>query len=210
MMGRSKSGQGQFFYEFNLDDVVPPDHLVRKIDAVLDLGWVHKELAPYYSHTGWPLLDPELMIRMLIVGYVFAIRSERMICREIQVNLAYRWYCRLGIEDQVPDHSAFSRARHERFRESDVLRRVFERVVTVCIVAGLDGGEAFSIDASLIKADVDKHKRAPDAVCAHEAHPQARPAAPARPVGCERRGAAHRDGAEPEAARQAPLPSPAT
>lgn len=161
MMGRSKSEQGQFFYEFNLDDVVPAEHLVRKIDAVLDLGWVHKELAPYYSHTGRPSIDPELMIRMLIVGYVFAIRSERMICREIQVNLAYRWYCRLGIEDQVPDHSAFSRARHERFRESDVLRRVFERVVTICIVAGLVGGEAFSIDASLIKADVDKHKRVP-------------------------------------------------
>ena len=84
-----------------------------------------------------------------------------MICREVQVNLAYRWYCRLGIEDRIPDHSAFSRARHERFRESDALRRVFERVVTICIVAGLVGGEAFSIDASLIKADVDKHKRAP-------------------------------------------------
>ena len=159
MMGRSKSSQ--FFYEFNLDEVVPPEHLVRKIDAVLDLGWVHKVLAPYYSHTGRPSIDPELMIRMLIVGYVFAIRSERMICREIQVNLAYRWYCRLGIEDQVPDHSAFSRARHERFRESDILRRVFERVVTICIVAGLVGGEAFSIDASLIKADVNKHKRVP-------------------------------------------------
>lgn len=161
MMGQRKSGQGQLFYEFNLDDVVPPDHLVRQIDAVLDLGWVHRELAPYYSHTGRPSIDPELMIRMLIVGYVFAIRSERMICREVQVNLAYRWYCRLGIEDQVPDHSAFSRARHERFRESDALRRVFERVVTICIVAGLVGGEAFSIDASLIKADVDKHKRVP-------------------------------------------------
>ena len=161
MMGRRKSEQGQLFYVFNLDDVVPPDHLARKIDAVLDLGWVHRELAPYYSHTGRPSIDPELMIRMLIVGYVFAIRSERMICREVQVNLAYRWYCRLGIEDQVPDHSAFSRARHERFRESDALRRVFERVVAICIAAGLIGGEAFSIDASLIKADVDKHKRVP-------------------------------------------------
>ena len=83
-----------------------------------------------------------------------------MICREVQVNLAYRWYCRLGIEERIPDHSASSRARHERFRESDALRRVFERVVTICIVAGLVGGEAFSIDGS-IKADVDKHKRAP-------------------------------------------------
>lgn len=161
MMGRSKSEQGQFFYAFNLDDVVPPDHLVRQIDDLLDLRWVHDELAPFYSHTGRPSIDPELMIRMLIVGYVFAIRSERMICREVQVNLAYRWYCKLGIEDRIPDHSAFSRARHERFRESDALRRVFERVVAICIAAGLVGGEAFSIDASLIRADVDKHKRVP-------------------------------------------------
>jgi transposase len=162
MMGRREDRQGQFFYEFNLDKVVPPDHLVRKIDAVLDLGWVHKELAPFYSHTGRPSIDPVLMIRMLIIGYVFAIRSERRICAEVQVNLAYRWFCRLGIEDRLPDHSVFSRARHERFREGDVLRRVFERVVEICITAGLVGGEAFSIDASLIKADVDKHKRIPD------------------------------------------------
>ena len=159
MMGRREDRQGQFFYEFDLDEVVPPDHLVRRIDAVLDLGWVHKELAPYYSHTGRPSIDPVLMIRMLIVGYVFAIRSERRICAEVQVNLAYRWYCRLSVEDKIPDHSVFSRARHERFRDSDALRRVFERVVGLCIAAGLVGGEAFSIDASLIKADVDKKKR---------------------------------------------------
>jgi transposase len=159
MMGRRQDGQGQFFYEFNLDEVVPPDHLVRRIDAVLDLGWVHKELAPNYSDTGRPSIDPVLMIRMLIVGYVFAIRSERRICAEVQVNLAYRWFCRLGIEDKIPDHSVFSRARHERFRDSDALRRVFEQVVGLCIAAGLVGGEAFSIDASLIKADVDKKKR---------------------------------------------------
>jgi IS5 family transposase len=98
---------------------------------------------------------------MLIVGYVFAIRSERRICAEVQVNLAYRWFCKLGIEDKIPDHSVFCRARHERFRESDALRRVFEGVVAMCIAAGLVGGEAFSIDASLIKADVDKKKRVP-------------------------------------------------
>jgi transposase len=160
MMGRREQGQGQLFYAFSLDEVVPPDHLVRQIGAMLDLGWVHKELEPHYSHTGRPSIDPELMIRMLIVGYVFAIRSERRICAEVQVNLAYRWFCRLGIEDTIPNHSVFSRARHERFRESDVLRRVFERVVAACIAAGLVGGEAFSIDASLIKADVDKKKRA--------------------------------------------------
>ena len=161
MMGQREGGQGQFFYAFDLDEVVPPDHLTRQIDAVLDLSWVHKELAPYYSHTGRPSIDPVLMIRMLIVGYVFAIRSERRLCSEVQVNLAYRWFCKLGIEDNIPDHSVFCRARHERFRESDALRRVFEGVVAMCIAAGLVGGEAFSVDASLIKADVDKKKRVP-------------------------------------------------
>src|ERR1700688_3795092 len=159
MMGRREVGQGEFFYSFDLDKVVPPDHLVRQIDGVLDLDWVHKELAPYYSHTGRPSIDPVLMIRMLIVGYVFAIRSERRLCAEVQVNLAYRWFCQLGIEDGLPDHSVFCRARRERFRESNALRRVFEGVVAKCIAAGLVGGEAFSIDASLIKADVDKKKR---------------------------------------------------
>jgi transposase len=161
MMGRRERRQGQFFYVFDLERVVPADHLVRQIDAVLDLSWVHEGLAPYYSHTGRPSIDPVLMIRMLIVGYVFAIRSERRICAEVQVNLAYRWFCKLGIEDRIPDHSVFCRARHERFRESDALRRVFEDVVAVCITAGLVGGDAFSVDASLIKADVDKKKRAP-------------------------------------------------
>src|SRR5271169_4862474 len=161
MMGRQERGQGQFFYAFDLDKVVAADHLVRQIDGVLDLDWVHKELAPYYSHTGRPSIDPVLMIRMLIVGYVFAIRSERRLCSEVQVNLAYRWFCKLGIEDGIPDHSVFSRARHERFRQSDALRRVFEGVVSKCIAAGLVGGEGFSIDASLIRADAGKKKRAP-------------------------------------------------
>jgi transposase len=93
------------------------------------------------------------MIRMLIVGYAFAIRSERLICREVQVNLAYRWFCKLGIENAIPDHSAFSRARDERFREGEVFRRVFERVVEARIAAGLIGSEGFAVDASLIAAD---------------------------------------------------------
>ena len=126
MMGRRAGGQGQFFYAFDLDKVVPADHLVRQIDSMIDLSWVHKELAPYYSHTGRPSIDPELMIRMLLVGYVFAIRSERQLCSEVRVNLAYRWFCKLNIEDRIPDHSVFCRARHERFRESDALCRVFE------------------------------------------------------------------------------------
>src|ERR1700712_2773411 len=158
MMGRLKSDQGQLFYEFHLGDAVPEDHLVRKIDTALDLSWLRSELAPHYSSMGRPSIDPELMIRMLVVGYVFAIRSERLICREVQVNLAYRWFCKLGIEDAVPDHSAFSRARNERFREGDVFRRMFERVVEACIAAGLVGGEGFAVDASLIEADANKQR----------------------------------------------------
>jgi transposase len=158
MMGRLKSEQAQLFYEFHLGDAVPEDHLVRKIDAALDLSWLRSELAPHYSSMGRPSIDPELMIRMLVVGYVFAIRSERLICREVQVNLAYRWFCKLGIEDAIPDHSAFSRARNERFREGDVFRRVFERVVEACIAAGLVGGEGFAVDASLIQADANKQR----------------------------------------------------
>jgi transposase len=158
MMGRLKIDQGQLFYEFRLDDAVPEDHLVRKIDTALDLSWLRSELGPHYSSMGRPSIDPELMIRMLVVGYVFAIRSERLICREVQVNLAYRWFCKLGIEDAIPDHSAFSRARNERFREGDVFRRVFERVVETCIAAGLVGGEGFAVDASLIAADANKQR----------------------------------------------------
>ena len=161
MMGRQGNGQGQFFYAFDLDKVVPSDHLVRQIDSILDLSWVHKELAPYYSHTGRPSIDPVLMIRMLIIGYVFAIRSERALCRDVQVNFAYRWFCGLSIEDKIPDHSAFSRARNDRFRDSDIFRSVFERVVGACLGAGLVGGEGFAVDASLIVADANKQRSIP-------------------------------------------------
>jgi transposase len=92
------------------------------IPELLDLSWVHKELVLYNSHTGRPSIDPVLMIRILLVGYVFATRSERRLC-SVQVNLAYRWFCKLSIEDSIPDHSVFCRARHERFRESEALRR---------------------------------------------------------------------------------------
>jgi transposase len=163
MMGRSSQDQGHLFYSFNLEEVVPDDHQVRAIARVLDLSWVRAKLAPHYSHIGRPSIEPVLMIRMLIVGYVFAIRSERALCREVQLNLAYRWFCGLGIEDKLPDHSVFSRARNERFRDSDIFRRVFERVVGACIAAGLVGGEGFAVDASLIQADANKHRSIPGA-----------------------------------------------
>jgi transposase len=172
MMGRLNQDQGQFFYSFCLDDAVPGDHRVREIAAVLDLSWVHAELAPHYSAIGRPSIDPVLMLRMLVLGYVFAIRSERAICREVQVNLAYRWFCGLSIEDRIPDHSAFTRARNERFRDSDILRRVFERVVEACIAAGLVGAEGFAVDASLIVADANKQRSVPGAEWSRERDPE--------------------------------------
>jgi transposase len=172
MMGRLNHDQEQFFYSFCLANAVPDDHPVRGIAAVLDLTWVHAELAPYYPKIGRPSIDPVLMIRMLIIGYVFAIRSERALCREVQVNLAYRWFCGLSIEDKVPDHSAFSRARNERFRESGIFRRVFERVVETCMAAGLVGGEGFAVDASLIAADANKQRSIPGSEWNKTCHPQ--------------------------------------
>ena len=159
MMGERLSGQESLFYEICLEDRVPPDHLVRRLDAVLDLSWLRQELAPYYSHTGCPSIDPELMIRMLLLGYCYSIRSDRRLCQEVDMNLAYRWFCRLGLEGRVPDHSTFSVNRHGRFRDSDILRRVFETVVRSCMEAGLVGGEGFAVDASVIEADASRFQR---------------------------------------------------
>jgi transposase len=136
MMGRLNQDQGQLFYSFCLADAVPDDHPIREIAAVLDLTWVYAELAPHYPRMGRRSVNPVLMLRMLIIGYLFAIRSERALCREVKVNLAYRWLCGLSIEDKIPDHSAFCRARNERFRDSDLFRHVFERVVEDCIARG--------------------------------------------------------------------------
>jgi transposase len=161
MMGRSGGAQEQLFYSFSLDDHVPPDHLLRGIDRFLDLTELRKHLSSFYSHTGRPSIDPELMIRMLIVGYCFGIRSERRLCEEVHVNLAYRWFCGLGLQGKVPDHSTFSKNRHGRFRESDTFRRLFEAVLTRCMSEGLVGGEGFAIDASVVRADANRARGVP-------------------------------------------------
>src|SRR6185437_10630951 len=153
MMGRQQVAQAPLFYAFNLDDHVPANHLLRGIDQLLDLSELHTHLSAHYSHTGRPSIDPVLLIRMLIVGYCFGIRSERRLCEEVHLNLAYRWFCRLGLEDLVPEHSTFSKNRHGRFRESDTFRYVFENVVERCMDEGLVGGEGFAIDASVVQAD---------------------------------------------------------
>ncbi len=159
MMGPAVGQQDRLFYEFNLEDRVSANHLLRRIDAVLDLSWLRGEIAPFYSHTGCPSIDPELMIRMLLVGYCYSIRSERRLCQEVDLNLAYRWFCRLGLEDNVPNHSTFSVNRHGRFRDGDVFRRIFDRIVQQCMDVGLVKGEGFAIDASVIEADAIRFQR---------------------------------------------------
>ena len=156
MMGHQSCGQDRLFYSFNLEDHVPANHLLRGIDRFLDLRDLREHLTDYYSHTGPPSIDPELMIRMLIIGYSFGIRSERRLCEEVHLNLAYRWFCRLGLEDEIPDHSSFSTNRHGRFRESDAFRKLFESVVWRCMTEGLIGGEGFAVDASIVKADASR------------------------------------------------------
>ena len=172
MMGRLGRDQEQLFYSFCLEEVVPDDHQVRAIAAVLDLSWVYGELSPHYPVLGRPSIDPVLMIRMLILSYAFGLRSERLLCREVKVNLAYRWFCGLSIEDKIPDHSAFSRARNERFGDNDIFRRVFERVVEACISAGLVGGKEFAVDASLIVADANKQRSIPGSEWIKERNPE--------------------------------------
>ena len=158
MMGDRQVVQAALFYEFSLEDHVPASHLLRSIDRFVELSELRAQLAPFYSSTGRPSIDPELLIRMLIVGYCFGIRSERRLCEEVHLNLAYRWFCRLGLEGQVPDHSTFSKNRHGRFRDSDLMRRLFETVLRRCMDEGLVGGEGFAVDASLIKADASRQK----------------------------------------------------
>jgi transposase len=158
MMGR-QDVQEQLFYMFRLEDHVPGDHFLRQLDAVLNFERVRSVLASHYSSTGRPSIDPELMLRILLIGYVYGIRSERQLCSEVHLNLAYRWFCRLGLEGVVPDHSTFSKNRYGRFRESDIYRVLFEDVVGQCCSAGLVGGSGFAVDGSLIGGDAGRNRR---------------------------------------------------
>src|ERR1700724_1711473 len=158
MMGERRVGQEALFYEFSLERHVPETHLLRSIDRFVELDGLRQELVPFDCEKGRPSIDPELMIRMLIVGYGLGIRSERRLCEEVHLNLAYRWFCRLGLDGDVPDHSAFSKNRHGRFRESDLLRKLFETVVARCMKERIVGGEAFAVDASIIVADAHRRR----------------------------------------------------
>lgn len=155
MMGRQEA-PAQLFYDFDLDRHVPRNHMLREIDRLLDGDKLRDAIRPFYSNLGRPSVDPELIVRMLVIGYVMGIRSERRLCDEVHLNLAYRWFCHLGLEGRVPDHSTFSRYRHGKFRESNLLREIFETTVERCLSENLVGGEGFAVDASLIPADANK------------------------------------------------------
>ncbi len=161
MMGERQVHHDTLFYGFSLERHVPETHLLRSIDPFVELSSIREHLRPFYSEIGRPSIDPGLMIRMLLVGYCFGIRSERRLCEEVHLNLAYRWFCRLGLDGVVPDHSTFSKNRHGRFRDCDLLREVFETTVRRCMTEGLVGGEGFAVDASLIKADANRQRGVP-------------------------------------------------
>ncbi len=163
MMGPRQEAQPALFYELSLEDHVPQNHLLRSIDRFVDLSGIRAYLADFYSHTGRPSVDPELLIQMLLVGYCFGIRSERRLCEEVHLNLAYRWFCRLDLSDRVPDHSTFSKNRHGRFRDSELLRHLFETTVARCIEEGLVSGQRMDVDARLIEADANKQNSTPKA-----------------------------------------------
>src|SRR5712675_1721717 len=167
MLGRQSGDQASLFYEFRLDDRVPKNHLLRRINVFVTaaLADMHERLQPYYSEIGRPSIDPELMVRMLIVGYCYGVRSERKLTQEVELHLAYCWFCRLDLDDKVPHHSTFSENRLHRFRESDVFRHIFERVVATCMAAGLVKGEGFAVDASVMEANASRyHGKAPDEI----------------------------------------------
>src|SRR6202142_3266388 len=167
MMGRQSGDQSRLFFLFDLERRIPTAHLLRRINPVVTriLSELREKLVPFYSEIGRPSIDPELMIRMLIIGYCYGIRFERRLCEEVELPLAYRWFCRLDLDDKVPDHSTFSANRHGRFRESDLFRQIFEAVVRASMDAGLVKGEGFAVDASVMEADASRyHGKAPDEI----------------------------------------------
>src|SRR5690348_630465 len=176
MMGR-RDEQWSLFYQFRLDERVPQDHLLRRLDRFVAaaLADLHERLEPHYSEIGRPSVDPELMLRMLIIGYCYGLRSERRLTQEVELHLAYRWFCRLDLDARVPHHSTFSENRLHRFRKSDVFRHIFERVVATCMAAGLIKAEGFAVDASVMEANASRyHGKAPDEIVWSEPERQTR------------------------------------
>ncbi len=160
MMGQQTRTESLFYY-FRLEDQIPKDHLLRVIDERIDLSFVRERVKSLYSATGRPSIDPEMLLRLLLVGYLYGITSERRLLEEVRMNLAYRWFTRLNFEQEVPDHSTFSKNRHGRFRESGVFREVFEEIVRRCLQAGLVEGKDLAVDGTIIEANASPQSRVP-------------------------------------------------
>jgi transposase len=139
MMGQQSRTESLFYY-FRLEEQIPANHLLRMIDCRVDFSFVREQLKDFYSSTGRPSIDPEILLRLLLVGYLYGITSERRLMDEVRMHLAYRWFTRLGFEQEIPDHSTFSKNRHGRFRQSGVFPKVFEEIVRRCLEAGWSRG----------------------------------------------------------------------
>lgn len=160
MMGQLPRMESLFYY-FRLEDQIPEDHLLRLIDRYVDLSFVRDRLKNLYSWTGRPSIDPEVLLRLLLVGYLYGISSERRLLEEVRMHLAYRWFTRLGFEQEIPDHSTFSKNRHGRFRQSGVFREVFEEIVQRCLAAGLVQGQNLAVDGTIVGANASRQSRVP-------------------------------------------------
>jgi transposase len=169
MMGRQPLTES-LFYCFRLEEQIPEDHLLRLIDRYVDFRFVREQLKDFYSPTGRPSIDPEVLLRLLLVGYLYGITSERRLIEEVRMHLAYRWFTRLGFEQEIPDHSTFSKNRHGRFRQSDVFREVFEEIVRRCLEAGLVEGKTLAVDGTLVGANASQQSRVAREKLAEVAH----------------------------------------
>ncbi len=160
MMGRQPRTWSLFYY-FRLEDQIPENHLLRLMDRHVDFSFVRKRLKSFYSATGRPSIDPEVLLRLLLVGYLYGITSERRLMEEVGMHLAYRWFTRLDFDQEIPDHSTFSKNRHGRFRQSGVFREVFEEIVGRCLEAGLVEGRNLAVDGTLVGANASQQSRVP-------------------------------------------------
>src|ERR1700747_3162401 len=160
MMGQHDRSEALFYY-FRLEDQIPGTHLLRLIDKHIRFEFVRQQLKDSYSETGRPSIDPELLLRMLLIGRHYGITSERKLVEELRMHLAWRWFTGLAFDQEIPPHSTFSKNRHGRFQESNLFQELFEEIVARCVAAGLVKGKHMSVDGSFIQANADHHSRVP-------------------------------------------------
>ena len=160
MMGQQMRNESLFYY-FRWEEQIPEDHLLRLIDRHVDLSFVRDRLKRFYSGTGRPSIDPEVLLRVLLVGYLYGITSERRLLEEVRMHLAYRWFTRRDFNQEIPDHSTFSKNRHGRFRQSGVFREVFEEIVRRCLAVGLVEGKNLAVDGTMVAANASRQSRVP-------------------------------------------------